>query len=84
MSINITVKEKRTAIRKFYEGKYQKLIDGEYNAFIDAQQDGKENVSRKFLMARIKFLRREKNRLLDELEQANAGQVKKIYREIFK
>ncbi|MBP5647977.1 hypothetical protein J6X04_01650 [Candidatus Saccharibacteria bacterium] len=84
MSINITVKEKRTAIRKYYEGKYQKLIDGEYNAFIDAHQDGKGNVSRKFLMARIKFLRREKDRLLDELEQADATQVKKIYREIFK
>ena len=84
MSIkNYTVKQKRTAIRKYYEGKYQKLIEKEYNDYIDAFKKGKPTISSKYLGLRTKFLNREKNNLLDQLDNANSEEVRKLYYEIF-
>lgn len=78
-----TINAERAAIRKHYESKYQRLINKEYNEYIDSQKDGKPTYARDFLRTKTKFLMREKNNLLDDLDRASDKKVEELYHKIF-
>lgn len=78
-----TINAERAAIRKYYESKYQRLINKEYNDYIDSMRDGKEGYARDFLRTKIKFLMHEKNNLIDDLDRASDKKVEELYHNIF-
>ena len=78
-----TINAERAAIRKYYESKYQRLINKEYNEYIDSQKDEKPTYARDFLKTKTKFLMREKNNLIDDLDRASDKKVEELYHEIF-
>ncbi len=82
MSINIlTVKGKRTAIRRYYERKYENLVNEAFLSYYDQCKKG-DCPSKEHVKTKVKFLNREKNRLLDELDEASSEKVKKLFAEM--
>lgn len=78
----MTVREERAELRKYYEQKYQGYIEREYDNYYlthkNITQSDKDDLN-----YRIHFIVREKNLCLVNLEKASPAKVKKLYQEIF-
>lgn len=78
----MTVREKRAELRKYYEQKYQSYIQREYDNYYLTHkiitQSGKDDLN-----YRIHFIVREKNLCLVKIDQASPAKIKKLYQEIF-
>ena len=78
----MTVREKRAELRKYYEQKYQNYIQREYdNYYLTHKRNVK--TGRDDLHCRIHFIVREKNLRLVKIDQASPAKIKKLYQEIF-
>lgn len=83
MSIKkMTVKDKRAAIRDYYERKYEKIIGKEFEDFCNHEHEV-GSYSKEFFKNKIRFLVREKNIKLADLDQSTTAEVNKLYKKIF-
>lgn len=83
MSINkLTAKDKRRLIRMHYEQKYQKLIHRAYEEYYN-NKSATNKQAQEFVKEKAKFLVRERNSKLAELDQSTTAQVHKLYKELF-
>ena len=77
---NPTVKEERTELKEYYEKKYWKLIEKEYEKYYSSHKKRTRSGRRQF-EERINYLYRERKRCLEQLDQATISQLEKLYQE---